>query len=541
MQRKNLAAALMSCSALLPIALHAQTSSTEDSPADVIISDGFVYDGTGAPWIRTDIAIEGDRIVALGDLDEMEAGRRIDATGLYISPGFIDVHNHAGVGLATPELSHGQPLLAQGLTTVMVNPDGGGAVDLAEQRETFLSNGIGLNIGMTTSHGSIRKEVMGEEDRHSTPEELDQMRDLVRAGMENGAFGMSSGLFYSPGSFADISEVVELGKVVGEYGGLYTSHIRDESDYSIGLIAAVEEVIEVAREAAIPGIVTHVKALGPRVWGFSEAVIQRIEGARAEGVEMWVDQYPYDASAPGLSSALIPRSAMVGGSEAMLERLADETQLTEIRPQIVENLKRRGGADRIQIRTFDPDATYEGMRLSEIAEERGLDAVETTIQMLDEAGGDVGIVSFNMLDKDISNFMQQPWRMTASDGDLVPMGEGAPHPRSYGTFTRMLAKYARDESVVPVSKAIHSMTGLPATVYRIKDRGLIREGMIADINVFDLDGLNEVATFTDPHHLSEGVVYLFVNGELAIDDGAFTDILNGRVLDRNGSDHMRPN
>lgn len=541
MQRTNLAATLLSCSALLPMPLQAQTGTIEAGPVDVIVSDGFVYDGTGAPWIRTDIAIEGDRIVALGDLDDLEAERRIDAAGLYVAPGFIDVHNHAGVGLATPELSHGRPLLAQGLTTIMVNPDGGGAVDLAEQRETFLSNGIGPNIGMTTSHGSIRKEVMGEEDRRSTPEELDQMRDLVRAGMENGAFGMSSGLFYSPGSFADISEVVELGKVVGEYGGLYTSHIRDESDYSIGLIAAVEEVIEVAREAEIPGIVTHVKALGPRVWGFSEAVIQRIEGARADGVEMWVDQYPYDASATGLSSALIPRSAMAGGSEAMLERLADEAQLADIRPQIVENLERRGGADRIQIRTFEPDTAYEGMRLSEIAQERGLNAVETTIQMLQEADGDVGIVSYNMLDKDIANFMRQPWRMTASDGDLVPMGEGVPHPRSYGTFTRMLGKYARDENVVPVSAAIHSMTGLPATVYRMKDRGLLREGMIADINVFDLDGLTEVATFTDPHHLSEGVRYLFVNGELAIDGGEFTDVLSGRVLDRNSADHMRPN
>ncbi|WP_170990227.1 amidohydrolase family protein [Aquamicrobium sp. LC103] len=489
--------------------------------------------------MKADVAIAGERILAVGELEEMEADRRLDATGLYVSPGFIDAHTHAGVGLATAELSHGKPLLAQGLTTVMVNPDGGGEVDLAAQRKAFLTNGIGPNIGMMVPHGSARKEVMGEEDSHASPEQLERMKDLVRAGMEEGAFGMSSGLFYAPGSFADISEVVELGKVVGEYGGLYTSHIRDESDYTIGLIASVDEVIKVAREAEIPGIVTHVKALGPRVWGYSQAVIQRIEQARAEGVEMWADQYPYDASATGLSSALVPRPAMAGGTKAMLERFDDADQMDEMRPQIAENLERRGGADRIQIRTFPPDTSLEGKRLSEIAQARGLDPIETTIGMLKEADGDVGIVSYNMLDKDIANLMRQPWRMTASDGDLVPMGEGVPHPRSYGTFPRMLAKYARDEEVVPLSTAIHSMTGLPATVHRMKDRGFIREGMIADIAVFDLENLREVATFTDPHQLSEGIRFLAVNGELAIDDGEFTDVLSGRVLHRNGEDRLR--
>lgn len=524
--------------------LAAQTDADQGAPAagqagpvDVIVADGFVYDGTGAPWIKADVAVRGDRIVAVGDLDEVEAERRIDATGLYVAPGFIDVHTHAGEGLATAELSHAEPLLAQGLTTVMVNPDGGGEVDLAAQREAFLTQGIGVNIGQMVPHGEVRREVMGEEDRHATAEELERMRALVRTGMEEGAFGLSSGLFYAPGSFAGISELVELGRVVGEHGGLYTSHIRDESDYSIGLVAAVEEVIHVAREAEIPGIVTHVKALGPRVWGFSEAVVQRIEGARADGVEMWADQYPYDASATGLSSALVPRSAMAGGTDVMLERLRDEGQLSALRPEIAENLERRGGADRIQIRTFAPDTSLEGVRLSEIAEARGLDPIEATVEMLLEAEGEVGIVSYNMLGEDIETFMRQPWRITASDGDLVPMGEGVPHPRSYGTFPRMIAQYARDEEVVPVATAIHSMTGLPATVYRMKDRGFVREGLIADLMVFDLDALREVGTFTDPHHLAEGVEYVFVNGELAIDGGAFTNARSGRVLDRNGEDH----
>ncbi|WP_295814868.1 amidohydrolase family protein [uncultured Nitratireductor sp.] len=532
---KGLSLLLIGAGALVSAPIHASAQ----EKAEIIIENGFVHDGTGAPWIVADVAISGDRIVAVGNLDDMGAARRIDAEGLHVAPGFIDVHTHAGEGLATKELSHGEPLLAQGLTTVMINPDGGGAVDLAAQREALLKDGIGVNVGLMVPHGSVRREVMGDEDRPADEDDLNAMRELVRKGMEEGAFGLSSGLFYAPGSFAEIAEVVELGKVTGEFGGLYTSHIRDESDYSIGLIGAVDEVIHVAREARIPGIVTHVKALGPRVWGFSEAVIQRIERARAEGVEMWVDQYPYDASATRLSSALIPRKAMAGGTEAMLKRLTDEAELEALRPQIAENLDRRGGADRIQIRTFAPDTDLEGKRLSDIAKARGLDAIDTTVAMLREAEGDVGIVSYNMLESDIARFMQQPWRMTSSDGGLVKMGEGVPHPRSYGSFPRMIAHYARDRKVVPVSKAIHSMTGLPATVYRMKDRGFLREGMVADVVVFNLAQMKDVGTFTDPHHLAEGVDYLIVNGRLSIDDGAFTNAMSGRVLDRNGADKKR--
>lgn len=538
--KTSIPVAVLTCALLASTAGSAIGQDSANAAVDVIIEGGFVFDGTGAPWMRADVAIAGDRIVAVGRLGEMDADRRIDASGLYVAPGFIDAHTHAGEGLATAELSHGQPLLAQGLTTVFVNPDGGGPVDLAAQRNDFLTHGIGLNIGQMVPHNSVRRAVMGDVDAHADEAQIEDMRELVRAGMEEGAFGLSSGLFYAPGSFADISEVVELAKVAGEYGGLYTSHIRDESDYTIGLIAAVEEVIHVAREADVAGIVTHVKALGPRVWGYSQAVIHRIEMARAEGVEMWVDQYPYDASATGLSSALIPRWAMDGGTDAMLERFDDAGVMADMQPEIAENLERRGGADRIQIRTFAPDTSVEGMLLSDIAEDRGLDPIDTTIAMLQEAEGSVGIVSYNMHASDIEAFMVQPWRMTASDGDLVPMDEGVPHPRSYGTFPRMLAHYSRDLEVVPLSTAIHSMTGLPATVHRLDDRGFLFPDMMADIVVFDLAALDDVAEFTDPHQLAEGIDYLFVNGEMAIDGGEFTDVLSGRVLNRNGEDYVRP-
>ena len=283
---------------------------------DLLIADGFVVDGTGNPWYRADVAVTGDRIVAVGVLDRSGARRVIDARGLWVTPGFVDPHSHAAGGLGSAELSQARPLLAQGITTVVVNPDGGGPVDLAAQRGQLLEHGLGVNVAQLIGHGSIRTAVIGRDDRPPTPDELGQMRALAREAMEYGAFGLSSGLFYAPGSYADIGEVVELGKVVARYGGVYTSHIRDESDYTVGLTAAVEEVIRVAREAGMRGSVTHIKALGPRVWGSAADVVTQIERARAAGVEVFACQYPYTASATGLSAALLDRWIQDGGRRA---------------------------------------------------------------------------------------------------------------------------------------------------------------------------------------------------------------------------------
>ena len=230
---------------------------------DVVIRNGRILDGTGNPWFQGDVAIQGERIVAVGDLSGALGRREIDATGLFVAPGFIDSHSHAGSGLATAGLSHGGPLLAQGLTTVIINPDGGGAVDLARQRTQLLEHGLGVNVAQLVPHGSIRREILGSGDRAPSAAEMEQMRGAVRQGMEDGAFGLSSGTFYAPGSYSEPGEIVELAKVVAEFGGAYTSHIRDESNYTVGVVAAVEEVIDVARQAGIPGVITHIKALGP--------------------------------------------------------------------------------------------------------------------------------------------------------------------------------------------------------------------------------------------------------------------------------------
>ncbi len=508
----------------------ATASHTQAQSYDVIIRNGRVIDGTGNPWFFADVALDGDRIAAIGDLGVATAGREIDATGLYVTPGFIDAHSHAGPGLATAGLSHGEPLLAQGLTTVVINPDGGGPVDvdLARQRSELLRNGLGVNAAQLVSHGSIRRLILGAEDRAPTAGELEEMRRLVRRGMEEGAFGMSSGTFYVPGSYSDPAEIVELAKVVATFGGAYTSHIRDESDYSVGLVASVEEVIDVARRAGIPSVITHVKAMGPRVWGFGTVITQRIEAAREEGIEVYTDQYPYAASSTGLSAALLPRWSQAGGNDSLMARFDRPGVMADIRTAMVENLDRRGGADRIQFRRFRPDESIEGRLLSDLARERGEDPIDTAIDLLRRGG--VSIISYNMHEDDVRTLMTPSWNMTASDGGLVPWMEGVPHPRSYGTFPRKIRQFVLEEGIVDLAAAIRSMTGLPAQVLRISDRGVLRPGAYADVAIFDLALLNDPATFTEPHQLAEGMIEVFVNGEAAVSSGAFTGTLAGRVI-----------
>ncbi len=381
---------------------------------DFLIKSGRILDGTGNPWFKADIGISGNRIIAIGDLKGATATQIIDATNLYVAPGFIDPHSHAAEGLIAEDRSHAQPLLAQGLTTVIINPDGYGPIDLKQQKWDLRKHGMGINVIQLIGHGAVRKAVMGMENRLATQEEIAQMKALVQKGMEEGAFGLSSGPFYTPGSYSDTKELIELAEVTATFEGIYTSHIRDESNYSVGLIAAVDEVIEISRAAQLPSVVTHIKALGPPVWGYSEAVIQRIERARAEGLEIYADQYPYLASATGLSAALVPRWAQAGGRDSMIARFNDPVILPKLKVEMLENLARRGGANRIQFRYYQPDNSIEGKTLKSIAQTWELDPVDATISLLKK--GSAGIVSFNMRAKDVHNFMQQHWTMTCSDG-----------------------------------------------------------------------------------------------------------------------------
>lgn len=494
----------------------------------ILIQHGRVLDGTGNPWFLADVLIRGDRIEAVGDLSGVEADEVIDATGLYVTPGFIDTHSHAGPALASPGLSHGEPLLAMGLTTIFANPDGGGSIDLPEQRERLLRDGIGVNVAQLIGHGSVRSAVMGSEDRHATASELDRMRRMVRTAMEEGAWGLSSGTFYAPGNYAPPEELEELAKMVAPFGGAYTSHLRDEATYSVGLMAAVDEVINVGRIAGVPVVLTHVKALGPFVWGYGAAIVERVKRARAEGIQVYADQYPYTASATGLEPALLPRWSQAGGRDSLMARMNDPQTMARIREGMVEGLARRGGATRIQFRRYTADESIEGRLLSDLAQERGQDPIDTAIDLM--KAGSVGIVSYNMLDADVETLMAQPWTMTASDGGLVPMNEGVPHPRTYGAFARKIRVYVQEKGTVSLEQAVRSMTSLPAQVFGMTDRGVLRPGMAADISVFDLAALRDVADFADPHHYSEGMVHVFVNGEAAIRNGEFTGARPGRVL-----------
>lgn len=525
------ALSLLLASGCAPATVHAQAGPAGVAPArhfDVLIRNGRVLDGNGNPWFRADVGIVGDRIEAVGDLSVATAGRVIDADGRFVAPGFIDTHSHAGGGLASAGLSHARPLLAQGVTTVFVNPDGGGTTDLAEQRAELLAHGLGVNAAQFVPHGAVRSAVLGMDDRLATPAELERMRELVHRGMQEGAWGLSSGPFYAPGSYSDTHELVELAKVAASYGGAYQSHVRDEATYTIGVVAAVDEVITVAREGGLPGVWTHAKALGPQVWGYSLALVRRLEQARAEGVEVYMDQYPYTASATGLGAALLPRWAQAGGGDSLAARLARPDDLRRIRAEMVENLARRGGAARIQFRRFREDPSIEGRTLAEIADERGVDAIEAALQLFRQ--GSPAIVSHNMDERDVALIMRHPMTMTASDGDLVPWQEGVPHPRSYGAFTRKLETYVVEQGVVSLEEAIRSMTSLPARVYRMPDRGEIRVGAAADLVVFDLARVHTASVFTDPHHLAEGMDWVFVNGQPAVADGEFTGALAGQVL-----------
>lgn len=506
----------------------------QERPYDVVLEGGEVLDGTGAEPVTADVGLRGDRIVDVGDLAEVPADRRVDASGLHVAPGFIDPHSHASGGLQDSERSVARPLVAQGITTALINPDGGGAVDIVAQRERLLEDGLGVNAAQFVPHGSVRSEAMGgSHDREPTDEEMEEMRELVRRGMEEGAHGLSSGLFYTPGAYAETGEIVDLARIAAGYGGTHSSHIRDESDYTVGVVEAVQEIIDISEEAGIRGVVSHLKALGPNVWGESEAIVERIDAAREAGVEVWADQYPYEASATGLTAALVPAWARDGGGDALRERMDEPETAERIRADMAENLARRGGADRIMFRGGGDRA---GRTLREVADETGADPVETAFELIRERDAG-GIISFNMEEEDIERLMAQPWTLTSTDGGLPDFGSGTPHPRTYGAFPRKIRKYVLEREVLDLPAAIRSMTGAPAEVFGMEDRGEVRPGAYADLVAFELEAVDDRADFLEPHQYAEGMEYVLVNGEWVVDGGEFTDALPGRVLDLQGPDH----
>ena len=476
------------------------------------------------------MAIKGDRIVEVGTISTSATAHRvIDARGRYVTPGFIDPHSHAAPAIGTPNLAAAVPILYQGITTVMINPDGGGPADLRPQIAEIQRHTPGVNVIPMIGHNAVRREVMGLANRSPTPAEQATMESLVKAAMDQGAFGFSSGPFIPPGKYSKTDEIVGLAKAAAQHpDAFHISHIRDESSYDVGVLAAIKELIQVSRAAKIPGVVTHIKMLGPSVWGQSAEAIRMIDSARAEGLRIYADQYPYAASASELQTALLPGWAQEGGREAIAKRLQNAEQRALIRKEMAQNLVRRGGANAIMIRDYVADPSLEGMRLDDIAKRRLQDPLDIAIDLL--MNGGASIVSFNMNEKDVEALMKQPWTMTSTDGSLGAFGENAEHPRAYGAYPRKLRRYVMDRQTISMEQAIHSSTGLPAQVFAIPDRGFIRPGAYADVLVSNPATIRDVATYEKPHAYSVGVDYVFVNGRAAVDRGKVVPQRFGRIL-----------
>jgi len=516
-----------------PVCLAAALAAQE--PVDLLIAGGTVYDGSGGTPFIADVGIRGDRIVFLGDagLAGIRAARTLDAARRVVAPGFIDPHTHVDGDLRNPATRGLVPFLLQGVTTVISGNDGGGPVDVGAALRR-LEGGAGTNVAFLVGHGSIRRVVLGMSDRAPSPTELARMGAMVAQAMADGAIGLSTGLYYAPGSYATTEEVIELARVAGAAGGYYDSHIRDESSYTIGLLGAVDETIRIGREAGVPVHFAHLKALGVDVWGQSDAVVARILAARAAGLRVTADQYPYTASGTGLGASLLPRWAEAGGRDSLLRRLADPAIAARLEKEMAENLRRRGGAGSLLI-TGEPAASpaararmpaggkWKGKRLAALASELGLEPVKAAIAIIQ--AGDAGIASFNMSEADLEHLMRQDFVVTGSDGS-----DG--HPRKYGTFPKKIASYVREKGVISLARMIQASSAQTADLAKLTDRGRVEVGRLADLIVFDSATVADRSTYEQPERLAVGMETVIVNGRVVVTGGRPIGALAGRPLRR---------
>ena len=493
-------------------------------PVDILIRRGTVVDGSGGPAQIVDIGIRGDRIVFVGNAvsSHLTASRSIDAIGLVVAPGFIDPHTHTANDLSSPRRKSNLPYLMQGVTTVVTNNDGGGPVDIRAQLAGWRTHGIGTNAAVYIGQGSVRGTVVGATAAAATRDQLDAMRTVVARAMDAGAIGMSTGLYYAPGSYAPTEEVVDLAKIVASKGGLYDSHLRDESSYTIGLIGAVAEAIRIGREAHLPIHISHIKALGADVWGQADTVISLIRHARTEGIDVTADQYPYTASGTSVGASLLPRWAEAGGRDSLRTRLAEPSTRVKIVRDMEVNLRRRGGANSLLI-TGTRDTNILRKRLDVVATERNTTPIEAAIQII--LAGDASVASFNMRDSDIEKFMVQDFIVTGSDGS-----DG--HPRKYGTFPRLLREYVYNKRILTLPQAVKRSSASTAALLGLRDRGTLTVGSYADVIAFDPATVADRSTYEQPTLLATGMKYVIVNGTGAIDAGTYTGTLAGRVLHR---------
>ncbi|HEX8442582.1 MAG TPA: amidohydrolase family protein [Allosphingosinicella sp.] len=505
----------------LTFLVSASLSSLGAAPApqvDLLIRGGTVFTGSAAPF-RGDVAISEDRIRAVGRRLSLPARRTIDARGMIVAPGFIDPHTHAGEQLASDDrqvrLIPG--FLMQGVTTAFIGNDGRGSPDVAAVLGSAGGKPVGVNFATYVGLDPVRKQVIGEGDRAPTAAELARMKSLIASAMCQGALGFSTGLFYAPQSFAKTDEVVALAREAALRGGVYDSHIRDESSYNVGLAAAVDEAIAVGREARMPVNISHIKALGVDVQGQAPAIIAKVEAAQHAGQKVTADQYPWSASGTSLVSSLIPLWAQDGGRPALLKRLDDPALRERLRSGVADNMRRRGGAASLLI----TQGAEKGKTLADVAKVRGLDPIAAATALIRVQ--DSAVASFNQTEADIAAFMRRPWVMTGSDAS-------AGHPRAYGSFARKYREYVVARKVIALRDFVERSTSLTADTFGLAGRGRLRPGAYADIVVFDPKRFAERSTYEQPTLLATGVRTVLVNGVVAVDGGALTGAAAGRAL-----------
>ncbi|MSQ94528.1 MAG: D-aminoacylase [Gemmataceae bacterium] len=494
--------------------------------ADVVLQKATLHDGTGQPGKVGDIAIKGDRIVAVGKFTVKGNPRVLNCEGLVVSPGFIDLHTHSDYPLQAKKTNANYNYLAQGCTTVVTGNCGAGPVDVAAYFKKLEEIGVGSNVIHQVPHNDVRLKVMGNANRASTKNELKMMEDLVDQGMKDGAWGLATGLIYNPGTYATTDELIALARIAATHKGLYASHIRNENTE---VLAAIEEILEIARRAGLRVHISHIKVSGRTAWGKAPDVIALIRRARQDGIEVTADQYPYIASSTSLSATVIPARFREGTAKDLIQRLDDPEVGPKMKKAIGQRLEEHLGGKTIKIARYAKNASWQGKDLAAIAKMESKTPLDIVLEITRNGGAQ--IVNFGMNDEEMRLFMKEPYVATASDGSAqIPSTGSTPHPRSYGTFPRKIGQFAIEDKLITLEQAIRSVSGLPADILRLPERGYLKVGYHADIVVFDPKTFRDRATYEKPHQYATGVQYLFINGRLAIDEGKSTEVLAGRVL-----------
>lgn len=495
----------------------------EQIAADIALVGGQVIDGTGAPIRAGDVAIADGKIVLPSDGDTIEATWTIDCRGLIVCPGFIDLHNHSDGEIEEPETRASVNFLTQGCTTMVTGNCGSGPVDVGKYYRHIDQYGAGTNIAHLIPQGNLRKQVLDSARIEPTDAQLDEMRRLAEQGMRDGAWGMSTGLIYVPSSFASTEEIAEIAKVIAKHGGIYASHIRGEG---MNLLESIDEALRIGRDADCPVHISHFKSSGRKSWGLVREAARIIAVQRESGQIVTADQYPYNASSTSLGATVLPSSAREGSGSDLRKRLDKEAP--RMRKLIAERIASADDGKAIRIAVYKKDTSWVGEDLATIAASENRPIVDIAVEILQNGGASV--VKFAISEQDVRHVMAIDWVATASDGGAKLPGATKPHPRNYGTFPRKLAYYSLQENVIPLEHAVRSMTGLPAEILSMHDRGLIRSGQAADITVFNPDTLRDTATFDEPHQYAEGIEYVFVNGKPALVQGKYTGTLAGKAL-----------